>query len=288
MIICEFCNKNYKTKSSLVKHQKTSKSCITKQDILNNNKLLNKLIEQLEELKTQLINSNESMKQLKSEIIEKDKTIAILNGQLENEKINKKELQEIIAKYQNITNTTNTTTYNITNKRQIQYSMKTLHPYEELKQNLENIVNSRFNRRTFLSLNSFYNFITNDVLNYNNKTFYQCYDSNGSIFHKKENDKITFDKKAEQLLNDIYPYIENRAKKIYMDIAEDNLDKTDNESERVVINAKKCLAAIINIGKSKTEERLKCIKKIIKCYQIYPTQIKNDIEDDDDNIVFID
>ena len=277
---CEFCSKSFSTKYNLKIHQSKTKNCLSIQE----KKIQFNYIEKIKELEKQLDEKDKIIENLK---VENHK----ISAELKNERTNKEELQKMLMKCNRQYNNTNSNNNNITNNitiKQIQYSMKTLHPYEELKQNLENIVNSKFNRRTFLSLSSFYNFITNDILNYNNKTFCQCYDSNGSIFHKKENDKITFDEKAEQLLNDIYPYIEKRARKIYMDIIDDNLDKTDSESERIIFNSKNCLATIINIGKSKSEERLKCLKKIIKSYQIYPNQIKNDANNEYTDIILID
>ena len=270
--ICIFCNKNYVSKSNLKIHQTTTKRCLE----IQSEKKQRDLEEEIKELKNQInkiiVEKNKIIVEKDKIIVENDKIIVALKSELKTEKENNQYVRDFSMKCRQ------NNTY-ISNKQRIEYSMKVLHPYEELKENLESIINSKFNRRIFSTFNNVCNFITNDILNYNDKIFYHCHDAKESTFYKKQDNKIMMDAKAEQLLNDIYPLLEKRSKKILSDI----VDNTDNG--RIISKANDSFRTITNIKKLGSDERIKCIKKIVKSYQVGNSQIKN-IEDNND-IVFV-
>ena len=175
------------------------------------------------------------------------------------------------------TTTKTTTTNYITNQQRIDYSKANLNSYNELKDNINNIIDSKFNKTSFQTIENVATFITNDLLNYNKKEYYHCFDTKGSIFHKKNGDDIDIDEKAEKLLNDILPSIIDKSRKIYIEESDTYNDRnTENkEEETELLNLSKALKNVRNISKRGSDERNLCIRRIASCYCVSSNQLKS-------------
>lgn len=309
LLTCNFCDKLFTTKYILLKHQKTTKKCLLIQNGINETPLKNENIYQCEycnystsrkeNLHKHKLSCYEKHKKVienydkkyNDMISEKDNIINELKIIIENQKI-KIKLESVTAKFEQQSSTvldlqkmvmkSRSTTNNnyITNKQKIEYSKANLQPYDELKDNIDNIIASKFNKTTFQSIENVATFITNDLLNYNKKEYYHCFDTKGSIFHKKnKNDEIDVDEKAENLLNDILPSIVERSRAIYIQESDEYNDKnTENkEDEKALLSISKALKNVRNISKRGSDERNLCIRRIANCYCISSNQIKSQL-----------
>jgi hypothetical protein len=304
--ICDYCNRSLKTKYILAKHIKTSKKCLIiqqsniKLDLYNCNycnfttnqnikldihqiKCLENHKDVIEKCNNQIKDRDDKIIENKNIILEKNNIISNLQIKFEKQKTEIEcltktvsDLQQMLMKSRKTTTTTTNTNY-ITNQQKIEYSKANLHPYSELTDNLSNIINSKFNFSTFQTIENVATFITNDILNYNNKEYYHCFDAKGSIFHKKNGDEIDVDEKAEKLLNDILPKIIDKSRKIYVDKSEEYNDKNsdDKNDEKELINLSNALKCVRNISKKGSDERNLCIRRIANCYCVSSNQLKS-------------
>jgi hypothetical protein len=301
---CCYCNKSFTNKYNMLKHQKTTKKCINLQKILNNEitdeylcKYCNYNTLRKENIDRHTLSCFEKHKEViekyeikicekDKELIEKEKLNLELKNTIEKQNV-KIELAILKAKFDSqistnsdlqkmVMNSRQNNTY-VTNQQRIEYSKANLQPYDELKDNISTIIDSKFNKNTFQTIEKVATFITNDILNYNNKEYYHCFDAKGSIFHKKNNnDEIDIDEKAENLLNDILPSIIERSRNIYMQESDEYNDKNteDKDEEKDLLNLSKALKTVRNISKKGSEERNLCIIKIAQCYCVSSTQVK--------------
>ncbi len=193
----------------------------------------------------------------------------------------------MVMKSRQINNTLNA--QYITDQRRIQYSMATLHPYEDLRNNIDTIIETKFNKSNLKTIDTVSTFITNDILNYNKKEYVQCFDQKGAIFYKKEKEgaELDEDKKAEKLLNDILPLLIKKSKKIYDIESEKYTDLNDPESHKDFSEIVTSYKNIKNIAKIGSSERKKCIKKIADCYCVSNTELKSYFKNDDDKNSFV-
>ena len=284
--ICQYCDKLFVSKYTLSKHQKTTKKCLDIQKT-NENFLIKyncKFCEYYSNIKINQERHEKSCFKKHKEVIEKYEKI-IIEKDIENTNV-KVELAILKAKFDSqisansdlqkmVINSRQNNTY-VTNQQRIEYSKANLQPYDELKDNISTIIDSKFNKNTFQTIEKVATFITNDILNYNNKEYYHCFDAKGSIFHKKNNDEIDIDEKAENLLNDILPSIIERSRNIYMQESDEYNDKNteDKDEEKDLLNLSKALKTVRNISKKGSEERNLCIRKIAQCYCVSSTQVK--------------
>lgn len=137
----------------------------------------------------------------------------------------------MIRKHHQTDNRLQTNNNYITNQQKIEYSIANLHSYDELKNNINNIIESKFNKNTFQSIENVATFITNNLLNCDRNEFYHCFDIKGSIFHKKNGNEIDIDEKAKSLLNDVLPAIIEKSRQIYIEASDDYNDKNIDNDE---------------------------------------------------------
>ena len=295
MNTCQYCNKNFSSKCNLTKHQKTTKKCLDIQAKIHENIITECKYCKYKSYKTDLEVHEKICKKNHGEVIDKyeavlleNKTenkinidiiaelkleIATLKGKLDSQKEEATDLKKMVMKSRQ------TNTY-VTNQQRIQYSKDNLHSYDELKDNISNIIDSKFNKTTFQTIENVATFITNDILNYNKKEYYHCFDTKGSIFHKKNGDEIDVDEKAEKLLNDILPTIIDKSRKIYIqesDYYNDKNTESDEwkEDEKNLLLLSKNLKNVRNIEKKGSDERNFCIRRIAQCYCITSQQVKS-------------
>lgn len=305
--VCQYCQKVLTTKYTLINHQKTTKKCLeiqtTKscyQDLIFHHKEItsykciycNYVTLKKNNYNRHMIlcknNNKTTIEKYEQTILEKDKII------LEKDKIINNQTLEILtlktklecqtstsSEFKNMAMQSRQTNNYITNKQKIEYSMANLHSYDELKDNISTIIDSKFNKTSFQTIEKVATFITNDILNYNQKEYYHCFDVKGSVFHKKNGDEIDVDEKAEKLLTDILPIIVEKSRKIYIEESDrynDQDDKTEiesKESEKDIILLSKALKNVKNIAKIGSEERNLCIKRIAACYCVSSNQLKS-------------
>ena len=326
--ICQFCEKVLASKYILTKHQKTTKKCLDIQNQINNGTLvdiyeckycsytttrtenfdrhskscLEKHREVIEKYNILLQQKEEEIKSRDEEIRNFPKTIEKIN--LQNDKTISELKLEIVTlrtKLECQTETSidlkkmvmksrqNNTQY-ITNQQRIDYSKANLQSYDELKNNISTIINSKFNKTTFQTIENVATFITNDLLNYNKKEYYHCFDIKGSIFHKKNGDEIDVDEKAEKLLNDILPTIIEKSRKIYIEESDTYNDKNteSKEDDNNLLLLSKALKNVRNISKRGSDERNLCIRRIASCYCVSSNQLKSYFNPKGEDIITID
>ena len=210
-MICEYCKHNYYDKSTLKKHQKTSKFCIRlqiekNQTIFSNDKFIcnfcNKELTTKQSLDRH-INVCKSKKNNEDSKIEKlEKLVNELNNEIKEIKDNKNT---------NVINTTiNNTVNNITINNIDFMSFMT-------GERIKEIFDQKFNIETlFGSEKSLANFTIENFLSGKDKPIYLCTDKerNKFIFLDKNNKKIN-DTNAQILIDLIMKYGFNKIKKSF-------------------------------------------------------------------------
>lgn len=275
---CEYCNYTATKKAIIDRH---SKSCFEKHkeviekyilkikdEVIKNTELINN---QKSEFLKKLFENDKLIEELKNKLENTKSELDTLKGKLECQKETSENLQKMVMKSRQ-----NNTQY-ITNNQKIEYSKANLNPYSELKDNISIIIDSKFNKSSFQSIENVATFITNDILNYNNKEYYHCFDNKGTVFHKKNGDEIDVDEKAEKLLNDILPLIVEKSTKIYIEESDyyNDKDTEDKESEKQLISVSKALKNVKNISKRGSDERNLCIRRIANCYCVSSNVLKS-------------
>ena len=280
---CQFCNKNFSTKYNLLNHQKTTKRCLAIQNAnISEVSIKCDYCDYKTTVKANLdrhtitcsekkvnMEKDKIIDKLKMEIISLNTKLEVLTSKLEDREQTISDLKSIMEKTRPIINNTNSTNYIIQQQR-IQYSKDTLHPYEELKKNIPKIIATKFKRANFKSIVKVATFITHDILGYDDKIFYQCYNTKNPVFHKMEGNEIKYDKKAGKLLNYIIPLIINRCQVIYNKYIEGDRDE---KSISDIWNDFQMVKEIMRIGSA---ERKICIGKITECYNVSREELKLD------------
>ena len=274
-MICEYCKHNYYDKSTLKKHQKTSKFCIRlqiekNQTIFSNDKFIcnfcNKELTTKQSLDRH-INVCKSKKNNEDSKIEKlEKLVNELNNEIKEIKDNKNT---------NVINTTiNNTVNNITINNIDFMSFMT-------GERIKEIFDQKFNIETlFGSEKSLANFTIENFLSGKDKPIYLCTDKerNKFIFLDKNNKKIN-DTNAQILIDLIMKYGFNKIKKSFDNhckIKPENLSNAYNSIMNIKRDGKEYINYLSNNLPKTIEER----------------QIKDDVQNqnsiEEDAIIFED
>ena len=258
--VCDFCKRIYKNKYTLKKHKSTARFCLQIQ------------LSDISKAQYKCINCNyKSMNKYNyKRHVNNCKVIVDQNMKIENILIQKeleivkKELSKARAR-PNINN--NTIINNINN--QFNISKKLLHPYEYLSNNFESIITSNLNRQHFMEgVKGVIRFIVHDLLTYDGKKYYASYTKGDTDFHRITDGEVEIDEKAKKLLNDIYPYIEDRCKEIRQDEEEPTFDITnasnselrDKQKQRLKLCSK--YKEIQRLGIQGSDEYNECVRRI--------------------------
>ena len=265
--VCPFCKCIYKDKYVLKRHQSTAKFCLQIQS------------SDISIAKYKCNNCNyKSMYKHNYERHLKKCTI-VIDQKMKEENISIKKELEFVTKekdtlWKELTksrarpnNINNTIINNINHQYNI--SKKLLQPYEYLSNNFESIINSNLNRQHFMEgVKGVIRFIVHDLLTYDGKKYYASYTKGDTDFHRITDGEVEIDEKAKKLLNDIYPYIEDRCKEIRQDEEEPTFDITnasnselrDKQKQRLKLCSK--YKEIQRLGIQGSDEYNECVRRI--------------------------
>ena len=267
-MICEYCKNNYYDKSTLKKHQKTSKFCIKIQIEKNENININKFICNFcnKELSTKQ-SLDRHIKVCKSKKNNEDNEIKKLINELHNEIKEIKDNKNVINNNTTINNTVNNITIN-------NIDFMSFMTAERIKE----IFDQKFNIETlFGSEKSLANFTIENFLSGKDKPIYLCTDKerNKFIFLDKNNKKIN-DTNAQILIDLIMKYGFNKIKKSFDNHKPENLNNAYNSIMNIKKDGKEYINYLTNNLPKTIEER----------------QIKDDVQNqnsiEEDAIIFED
>lgn len=297
---CSFCEKEYATSSNLIRHQKTSKKCLSLQ-----NKEANRYncvdcgykTNVKDNYNRHIQTCNERKRQEKLELDRKEKEkldneinmrieIAVLKAKLEDSEKEKMELKKEARKPKIINN--------VTLNMQMNHSKEILQPFSEIEMNLSSIIKQYYTKNLFLKgVEGIAELIGNHIFSYDGKKYMTSYENSKTAFHKLND---TLEVIIDDKLNDLLPLISNdiskMAKKYFDEICEevfesDNDESSDSEeleSEKTnkideaknseILKAKELLTKAKSLKNQTSEERKKCVKILADSNSVSNTFLK--------------
>lgn len=279
---CEYCHKKLATKYGLKIHQEKTKACLKLQGLLVPTTYKCDFCDYFTGLKTSYTRHLKSCKAKNGydikEKIEFQHEIKLLREQLT---VAQKTASRPTKQINN--------NMNVTYNQRIEYSKRILEPYSELKEQFQSLIDEQLTEYIFeKGFKGIIKFIVNKILGCDGKQYYICYDKAGDSFHRKNESDIEFDDKAKLLLDDLYPIIHAKCKKIYVNITERleedlKLVSEENKEEGMNVLLQKTREAsdrLIEISKLKqsgSRERDYCIKVIADTYYVSRDKMRKNI-----------
>ena len=254
---CEYCKSVLSTLYSLNTHKKTTKKCLKIQgkslsvsyECKNCSYTTGQKSNYIRHLSICKKKEMDKMKELKQTKVQ----IKILENELGIRKEYEAEFKRQAFKAKTITNTQ--TNNNNLFSQQVAYSKSVLSPFEEIREQFEDLVDKYFTEKMFLKGTNGACIVINSIMEHEGKKFLISYENRKTDFHRKLNNDIEIDDRASQFLNEIIPYISKKSQRYMRDI----IDEDDSDKEKMGF---RCLSNILEIGEKGSAERKKCIKTI--------------------------
>ena len=265
---CSFCGSIFTKNYNLRSHQKSAKYCLALQGIKIESKYKCKYCNYETNRKSDYQRHNSNCKEKKEyelkTIDNLERKISIQENTIDIMKNYEKEFKREAFKPKNITNNNN-----VTFNMQIENSKNVLSPYSMLQKLFEMIITSNFTTLHFRrGIQGVLAVVNNKILQYDDKKWLISYDNSKTTFHKKNEDKIQIDERAEYFLNEIYPIFEKMARTYRSDLI---METEDNKEEDEISEA---YFSIKRIGDRGSKEREQCINNISRCNYISNRDIK--------------
>lgn len=253
--ICIHCKSKLSSISSLNRHQKTTKKCLEIQGKINDMNNLFTCTYCTYDTRDKMAYNRHlaSLKHIAISEKSKDKELLILKNELSIRKEYEAEFKRQAFKAKTITNTQ--TNNNNLFSQQVAYSKSVLSPFEEIREQFEDLVDKYFTEKMFLKGTNGACIVINSIMEHEGKKFLISYENRKTDFHRKLNNDIEIDDRASQFLNEIIPYISKKSQRYMRDI----IDEDDSDKEKMGF---RCLSNILEIGEKGSAERKKCIKTI--------------------------
>jgi hypothetical protein len=267
---CEYCSKEYASKSNLNKHQLTAMFCLKLQ-----NKKLDRIFNcddcnyttgnnynlttHIKTCKNKKKKESIDLKDCILQLALKDQQLKIQQGIME-------ELKKEAFKPKTTNNNNNNITYNV----QMEYCKQHLAPYEEFLKDAKKFIWTHFKTSHMLKGVDGIVILLNKILPLDEPRYLLSFESSRQSFYRNNQNTIELDDKADKLLMDVHPMIMEIVNERYRD----EINSTPSSDTKTMQDLSDMRQSIANIRDRGSKERKKCVIAIAEALCVSNTSMK--------------
>jgi hypothetical protein len=262
-IVCEHCNKGFKNKGNLARHQLTAKYCAKNRNLEVEQKFecpyceygayfkadMNKHVAKCDakNKNTFSVSATKELARMRNELLIRDAKIEIL----------KERSFKTNNTNTNSMNNINSNNTNITYNMMMNHSLQILSPYEELLEKLPNLITQHVTYEKYRKgVDGITSALIDGVLHDKEEKWLVSYEGSKQDFHEKKLGQIEIDQRASDFFNQFLRVLKPKIEELYKrDLGEAYSDEGANKARE----RKRIISRLFN---SASSERKKCIKNL--------------------------